>query len=80
MQLRIFVMETSLESLVKNKHKKVLQFPDTHKHHRYANEAGSALSKISKVWTDHQKFQKNWHKANTIYKGERRVKSCSTPG
>jgi hypothetical protein len=24
----------------KNKHKKVLPFPDTHKYHRYSNEAG----------------------------------------
>ncbi len=64
-------METSLETLSKNKHKKVLHFPDTHKYHRYSNEAGSVLSKISKVWTDHQRFQKNLHKANTFHKGER---------
>jgi len=72
MQLRVFVMETWLETLIKNKHKKVLQFPDTHKYYRYANEAGLALRKISKVWTGHQRFQKNWHKANTFQKGERR--------
>lgn len=68
-------METSVETLVKNKYKKVLHSPDTHKHHRYANEAGSILSKITKA--SRKIGTKKIHFTRVKKKG---VKSCSSPG
>jgi len=68
-------MERSVETLVKNKHKKVLYSPDTHKHHRYANEAGLILSKITK---DSRKIGTKQIRFTRVKK--KGVKSCSTPG